>query len=120
MRQNYTPRISGQVVVSEGDFKFDMSILKANGAAVPSCNRFFFEYRGIENGKGKIIHTYMGDGNPIPSFMGEPRDFEIKSDIFTFANQLWDSLDKDNRVSLFVRYINLADSCSFSTKIINK
>lgn len=118
-RPNYTPRISGMVNVDDGDFTFKMSILKANGEEDPWCNRYYFEYSHVAAGKGKIIHTYVGDGNPIPSYVGEPRDVAVKGGIDEFADVLWNSLNADNKVALFVRYINL-ETRAYDTRIINR
>lgn len=111
---NFTPRISGIVDLSNG-FSYKLSILKKTN---DSCQRNFFEYENGTNGKGHLIHTYVTDGNPIPSYEGEPKSVEISEDIEEFTNGLWDSLDKDNRVSLFVRYINI-ETKKTETKIIN-
>lgn len=112
---NYTPRISG--IVEGGNYK--LSILKS-GDGNPDCNyRFFYEYENELNGKGHFIHTYKCDGNPIPSYCGEPKAVEIKGDIDTFTKNVWESLNNDNKVSLFVRYIDIK-SGKFETRIINK
>ena len=111
---NFTPRISG-VVDLENGFSYKLSILKYNNG---NCQRNFFEYEDGVAGKGHLIHTYKTDGNPIPTFEGEPREIELDNDFEQFTNDLWTSLDNENRVSLFVRYINLKDK-SEKTKIIN-
>ena len=111
---NFTPRISGMVDLSNG-FSYKLSILKYNNS---NCQRNFYEYEKGVKGKGHLIHTYKTDGNPIPTYEGEPREIELNNDFEEFSNDLWQSLDKDNRVSLFVRYINLKDKTS-KTKIIN-
>lgn len=111
---NFTPRISGMVDLS-GGFSYKLSILKYNNG---NCQRNFYEYEKGVSGKGHLIHTYKTDGNPIPTYEGEPREIELNNDFEAFCDDLWTSLDKDNRVSLFVRYINLKDKTS-KTKIIN-
>lgn len=111
---NFTPRISGMVDLSEG-FSYKLSILKYNNG---SCQRNFYEYEKGTAGIGHLIHTYETDGNPIPTFKGEPKAIELNNDFEAFTNELWESLDKDNKVSLFVRYINLKDKTT-KTKIIN-
>ncbi|MGN0521382.1 MAG: IMP cyclohydrolase [Eubacterium sp.] len=111
---NFTPRISG-IVKPNGDY--NMSILKSN-VGQPQCIRFFYEYPAVA-GQGHFIHTYKCDGNPIPSFEGEPVAVEIGSDIDNFTNMIWDNLDEDNKVSLFTRFINL-ESKKEETRIINK
>jgi hypothetical protein len=116
---NYTPRISGILHIENGDYNFAMSILKSDNGNAESCNRFTFAYSNPAAGVGRFIHTYMGDGNPLPSFEGEPTLVNIPDDINEFADTVWNSLDADNKVSLFVRYINIADG-TYETKIINK
>ncbi len=111
---NFTPRISGMVDLSN-DFSYKLSILKYNNG---SCQRNFYEYEKATAGIGNLIHTYETDGNPIPTFKGEPKTVELNNDIESFTKELWESLDNDNKVSLFVRYINLKDK-STKTKIIN-
>jgi len=111
---NYTPRISG-VVKPNGDYM--LSILKSNMGA-PECLRYFFEYPS-RAGLGHFIHTYKCDGNPIPSFEGEPTPVEIDGEIDEFTNMIWENLNEDNKVSLFTRFINL-ESGEEETRIINK
>ncbi len=112
---NYTPRISG-MVRANGDYT--MSILKSNNG-VPECLRFFFDYPA-QAGLGHFIHTYKCDGNPIPSFEGEPTPVEITdSSIDEFTDMIWENLNEDNKVSLFTRYINL-ETGETETRIINK
>ena len=112
---NYTPRISG-VVKPNGDY--NLSILKSN-LGMPECVRYFFEYPA-HPGMGHFIHTYEHDGDPIPSFEGEPTPVEIDgSDIDTFTSTVWDNLNEDNKVSLFTRFINL-ESGEEETRIVNK
>ena len=116
---NYTPRISGVLHVEEGNFSFAMSILKSDNGNPAQCNRYTFAYNNCVKGEGRFIHTYLGDGSPLPSFEGEPKLVEIPDDMDAFADMLWDSLNEDNKVSLFVRYIDIADG-SYRTRIINK
>ncbi|MBE5748399.1 MAG: inosine monophosphate cyclohydrolase [Clostridiales bacterium] len=116
---NYTPRISGILKVAEGKFNYAMSILKSNNGNPDSCNRFTFAYENPVAGEGRFIHTYKCDGNPLPSFEGEPKLISIPNDMDEFANDLWNSLNPDNKVSLFVRYIDIA-SGEYKTTIINK
>ena len=116
---NYTPRISGLLNVENGDFHYVMSILKSNDGAPVSCHRFTFAYKDPKAGEGRFIHTYQGDGNPLPSFEGEPKKVEISGDIDAFTGMLWESLNEDNKVSLFVRYIDIATG-AFETRIVNK
>ncbi len=96
-----------------------MSILKSNNGNPESCNRYTFAYENCLAGEGHFIHTYMGDGNPLPSFEGEPKLVSIPDDIEEFTKMLWESLNEDNKVSLFVRYISIADG-TYETRIVNK
>ena len=116
---NYTPRISGIIKTEGGKFNYAMSILKSADGDPSSCRRFTFSYNDPRNGEGHFIHTYMGDGDPLPSFEGEPELISIPNDINEFADKLWDSLNSENKVSLFVRYIDLATG-KYESKIINK
>ena len=116
---NFTPRISGIMHVDNGKYNYAMSILKSNQGDSSSCNRFTFAYENPKAGEGRFIHTYMGDGNPLPSFEGEPELIEIPDDIDAFTSLLWDNLNPDNKVSLFVRFIDIA-SGSFESRIVNK
>ncbi|MGM9552352.1 MAG: IMP cyclohydrolase [Clostridia bacterium] len=116
---NYTPRISGILKVENGNYSYAMSILKSNNGNPKSCQRFTFSYKNPVNGEGHFIHTYMGDGSPLPSFKGEPKDVVINEDIDSFTNTIWNSLNEENKVSLFVRYININDG-TYETRIINK
>lgn len=115
---NFTPRVSGIIKDCGGSFKYKLSILKAADDKGEGCNRYFFNYTPV-SGIGHFIHTYKCDGNPIPSFEGEPERVEIKGGIDEFTNMLWDNLNEDNKVSLFVRYINLIEG-TFETRIVNK
>ena len=114
---NYTPRISALLDLPDDGFSYKMSILKCTDGKGEKCGRYTFSYEP-EPGVGHFIHTYMHDGDPIPSFEGEPERIIIGSDIDAFTEEIWDSLDNDNRVSLYVRYICLNDH-SVKEKIIN-
>lgn len=116
---NYTPRISGIMEIEDGKFNYSMSILKSDNGNPDSCNRYTFSYESCPAGEGHFIHTYMGDGNPLPSFEGEPKLIEIPDNMEEFAQILWNSLNEDNKVSLFVRYIDIATGV-YTGKIINK
>ena len=116
---NYTPRISGIMRVENGTYNFAMSILKSADGNPESTERHTFTYSNPLPGVGRFIHTYMGDGNPLPSFEGEPEKVAISGDIDTFTKKVWESLNEDNKVSLFVRYINIADG-TYETRIVNK
>lgn len=116
---NFTPRISGIIERREDGFDYSMSILKSDDGNPKSCHRYTFSYENPLNGEGHFIHTYMGDGNPLPSFEGEPKKVAIPNDIDEFTNNLWNALNEDNKVSLFVRFIDLKTG-ETNTKIINK
>lgn len=116
---NYTPRISALGTVKDGKFSYKLSILKSSLGIGDSCERFFWEYDAPLAGEGRFIHTYKCDGNPIPSFEGDPEPVEIDGDIDSFTNMLWENLNEENKVSLFVRFIDIA-SGEADTRIINK
>ncbi|MBQ6392424.1 MAG: IMP cyclohydrolase [Eubacterium sp.] len=116
---NFTPRISGIMHVEKGIYNYALSILKSNDGDPSGCARYTFAYENPKAGEGRFISTYLHDGNPLPSFEGEPKRVAIPDDMEEFASMLWDSLNEDNKVSLFVRYIDIA-SGSYETKIINK
>lgn len=116
---NYTPRISGMLTVENGRFDYQMSILKSNNGNPAACNRYTFSYENPVAGEGHFIHTYLCDGSPLPSFEGEPKLVAIQDDIEIFTELLWNSLNADNKVSLFVRYINI-ETGEYETKIVNK
>lgn len=116
---NYTPRISGVMHVENGQYDYSMSILKSNNGNPDGCNRYTYSYENPAAGEGRFIHTYMHDGNPLPSFEGEPKMVEIKGDIEEFTQQVWSSLNEDNKVSLFVRFIDI-ETGNYETRIINK
>ena len=116
---NYTPRISGIMHIENGTYNYALSILKSADGNPESTERHTFTYSNPLPGVGRFLHTYMGDGNPLPSFEGEPEKVAISGNIDTFTNAVWNSLNEDNKVSLFVRFINIADG-SYETRIINK
>lgn len=116
---NYTPRISAVLHLEKGEFNYAMSILKSNNGNPDACNRYTFAYSNPVAGEGHFIHTYMGDGNPLPSFEGEPTWVEIDGDIDAFTEMVWNNLNEDNKVSLFVRYIDI-ESGKYETRIVNK
>ena len=116
---NYTPRISGIMQVENGTYHYAMSILKSNNGNPESCCRYTFTYENPVNGEGHFIHTYMHDGNPLPSFEGEPKLVGVPNDIDAFTKDVWESLNEDNKVSLFVRYIDIATG-EYETRIVNK
>lgn len=116
---NFTPRISGLMHVEGGKYDYALSILKSNNGDPSCCNRYTYTYDNPRAGEGRFIHTYMHDGSPLPSFRGEPREVEIPDDMDGFAEMLWDSLNEENKVSLFVRYIDIATG-ERRTRIFNK
>lgn len=116
---NYTPRISGIMHVENGKYNYAMSILKSNNGNTEACNRYTFAYENPVAGEGHFIHTYMHDGNPLPSFEGEPKLVEINGDIDEFTNMVWTNLNEDNKVSLFVRFIDI-ETGEYETRIVNK
>lgn len=116
---NYTPRISGIMHIENGEYNYAFSILKSADGNPDCTERFTFSYTNPLNGIGHFIHTYMGDGNPLPSFEGEPKKISVPDDIDSFTNGLWESLNEDNKVSLFVRFIDI-ESGTADSRIINK
>ena len=116
---NYTPRISGIIHLGNGGFNYAMSILKSNNGNPVSCQRYTFAYENPAAGEGHFIHTYMHDGNPLPSFEGEPKLVGISGGIDEFTSLLWENLNPENKVSLFVRFVDLEDGSS-ETRIVNK
>ena len=116
---NYTPRISGILHIENNTFNYAMSILKSADGNPDSCERHTFTYTNPVAGDGRIIHTYIGDGNPLPSFEGEPVKVAIEGDIDAFTDNLWNALNEDNKVSLFVRFIDIATG-EATTRIVNK
>ena len=115
---NFTPRISAALTFGEGDFSYQMSILKSADEKGTACNRYLFDYAAL-CGVGHFIHTYVCDGDPIPTFQGEPERVAIPNDIDEFTREIWDNLDSDNKISLFVRYTDLATGKT-ENRLINK
>lgn len=115
---NFTPRISGMITYENDDFSYLMSILKSADREGSACSRYTFSYPALP-GVGHFIHTYVCDGNPIPTFVGEPERVEIPNDIDEFTNKLWNALDNDNKISLYVRYTDLATG-QIEDRMINK
>ena len=120
-KPNFTPRISGIIRrEDDGDMNFAMSILKSAEGDDSSCERFTYAYSNPIAGKAKFIHTYNGDGNPLPSYEGEPKTLILPDmDIDALTEHIWTNLNEDNKVSLFVRYIDLATGKA-DTRIVNK
>ena len=116
---NYTPRISGVMHIEAGNYDYAMSILKSHNGNPDQCNRYTFSYDNPIAGEGHFIHTYMGDGNPLPSFEGEPEWVKIEGNIDEFTDMIWNSLNEDNKVSLFVRFIDI-ETGEYETRIVNK
>ena len=116
---NYTPRISGILHIENGGYNFAMSILKSDDGDPSSCLRYTFAYENPKAGEGRFIHTYMHDGNPLPSFSGEPKKVAISGNIDSFTQLVWESLNEENKVSLFVRYIDI-ETGKYETRIVNK
>ncbi len=115
---NFTPRISGMMTFGNGNFTYKMSILKSADEKGSACSRYTFSYNALD-GIGNFIHTYVTDGNPIPTFMGEPERVRILDDIDDFTNEIWTNLDNNNKISLYVRYIDL-ESGKIENRMINK
>lgn len=116
-RPNFTPRISGMLDFSGDKLKYKMSILKSADAEGTECNRYTFSYNALP-GTGHFIHTYVTDGNPIPTFLGEPERVAIPNDIDEFTNDIWNNLDSNNKISIYVRFISLEDG-TVENRIIN-
>lgn len=116
---NYTPRISGVMNIVNGRYDYVMSILKSNNGNPEACNRYTFAYENPVNGEGHFIHTYARNEEPLPSFEGEPKLVDIPDDIETFTEMIWNSLNEDNKVSLFVRFIDI-ETGKYETRIVNK
>ena len=115
---NLTPRISGMITFGDGDFSYQMSILKSADAEGSACCRYTFDYPALP-GLGHFIHTYVTDGNPIPTFQGEPERVAIPDSIDAFTETVWNNLDENNRISLYVRYTDLATG-EYTQRLINK
>lgn len=116
---NYTPRISGIMHIENGGYNYAMSILKSSEGDPSSCHRYTFAYENPKAGEGHFIHTYKGDGSPLPSFEGEPTLIGIEGDIDSFTRMIWENLNEENKVSLFVRFIEL-ESGKYESRIVNK
>jgi len=115
---NFTPRISGMISFADNDFTYEMSILKSEDAAGSECCRYNFSYKAI-SGLGHFIHTYVTDGNPIPTFQGEPERVKVEDDIDVFTNKIWDNLDENNKISLYVVYTDLSTGKT-EKRLVNK
>ena len=115
---NLTPRISGMLTFEGNDFTYEMSILKSGDAAGTFCNRYTFSY-GASAGLGHFLPTYVCDGNPIPTFQGEPERVAMDDDIDAFTTDLWNALDAENRISLYVRYTDL-ETGEAQSRMVNK
>ena len=115
---NFTPRISAMLTFDNNDFTYEMNILKSADAEGSACARYNFSYPTL-NGIGHFIHTYVCDGNPIPTFMGEPERVSIPNDIDEFLNDIWTNLDENNKISIYVRYIDL-ETGECENRLINK
>ena len=115
---NFTPRISGMLSFDNADFTYEMSILKSADAEGSACNRYQFSYPALP-GLGHFIHTYVTDGNPIPTFQGEPERVAMMDDIDAFTDKLWNALNDNNKISLYVRYVDLATG-ECDNRLINK
>ena len=117
-KPNWTPRISAMLTFAENDFTYKMSILKSADENGSACNRYTFSYKAL-NGLGHFLHTYVCDGNPIPTFLGEPERVAIPNDIDEFTTLIWDNLNCQNKISLYVRMIDL-ESGAVENRLINK
>ncbi len=115
---NFTPRISAMLTFAKEDFTYRMSILKSADESGTACNRFSFAYEPIA-GVGHFLHTYVCDGTPIPTFQGEPERVAIPNGIDEFTSELWNNLNEQNKISLYVRYIDLKTGKTES-RLINK
>ena len=115
---NFTPRISAMLTFADSAFNYEMSILKSADEKGSACNRYFYEYNAIA-GLGHFIHTYVTDGNPIPTFQGEPERVAIPDSIDAFTESIWNNLNENNKISLYVRYTNL-ETGKEEARLINK
>ncbi len=115
---NFTPRISGMLKFENGDFTYRMSILKSADAEGSACNRYYYSYPSL-CGLGHFIHTYVTDGNPIPTFQGEPERVQMNNDIDAFTAEIWENLNENNKISLYVLYTDLETGAQ-TERIINK
>lgn len=116
---NFTPRISGIMHVEKGSYNYAMSILKTDHADPETCNRYTFAYSNPKKGEGRFIHTYKENVSPLPSFEGEPKRVKIEGDIDAFTNMIWNSLNEENKVSLFTRFIDI-ETQAVESRIVNK
>ncbi len=116
---NYTPRISALLDVRGGEYEYRLSILKSADGDPSSCARFTFTYENPRAGEGHYLHTYLTDGDPLPSFEGEPERVDIRGEIDAFTNLIWENLNKENKISLFVRYIDIRTG-RYETRIVNQ
>jgi IMP cyclohydrolase len=116
---NFTPRISANMEIKDGTYKFTLSILKSDNGDDSGCNRYTFDYENPKEGIGRYIHTYMSNGNPLPSYEGEPTVVELKGNIDELSKTIWENLNEANKVSLFVRFIDI-ETGKYETRIINK
>ncbi len=116
---NFTPRISGVIHIADGRYDYSMSILKSNNGDADSCSRYTFSYDNPKAGEGRFIHTYARNEEPLPSFEGEPKWVDISGDIDSFTDMVWNSLNEENKVSLFVRFIDI-ETGEYETRIVNK
>ena len=116
---NFTPRISAMASFQEGDFTYQMSILKSGDEEGSFCNRYTYSYGSAKAGVGHFIHTYVCDGNPIPTFQGEPERVSIPNDIDAWTTDIWNALDENNKISLYVRFVNLETGCE-ENRMINR
>lgn len=115
---NFTPRISGMLTFGKADFTYKMSILKSTDAKGSACSRYSFSFPAV-NGLGHFIHTYACDGNPLPTFQGEPERAEIPNQIDDLVQEIWGNLNEENKISLYVRYIDLKTG-TIENRMINK
>lgn len=115
---NFTPRISAMLTFDDSDFSYQMSILKSADEKGSACSRYTYAYPALA-GTGHFIHTYQHDGNPIPTFCGEPERVVVPNDIDEFTNLIWNNLDENNKISLYVRYVDLENGNS-ENRMINK
>ena len=113
---NLTPRISSMTDLASGDY--EMSILKSADAEGTACNRYTFSYKALP-GLGHFLHTYVQDGSPLPTFQGEPERVAVPDDIDAFANEIWNALDEENKISLYVRYTDIG-SGEYEERLINR
>ncbi len=116
---NFTPRISGVMHIENGKYNYALSILKSDNGDDSGCNRFTFAYENPKAAQGRFIHTYQGDGNPLPSFEGEPVLVDIAGNIDEFTATVWNALNADNKVSLFTRFIDI-ETGKTESRIVNK